>query len=231
MKKRNFVLAFVSLFSMFFSVSTSFVSASENVNVETFETDELIELTSEFGQTLIVPAEVTLIEGETDSNDVKEFTQVIDFDTQNVEVVEENISFLSDVLFKKVSAAGGNSNVYGWDSTGGVKGNITVSYLVDSAGKYKITSISGGYQVYDSATQVVSQSVISGCSGGGITQRKTYSPSSSSWSFATGFTQYVKANMYSVGGATNTIKLKRNSSQWTMTVQNLLFQAGGAIIK
>lgn len=233
MKKRKMIFMFIALIGMFSGLfKSTYASASEKNNVEIFETNELIELTSESGETISIPAEVTLIEGDIDNNNETDFTQIIDFDTQNITPeAEENFSFLSNLLFKKVSAAGGSSNVYGWDSTGGIKGNITVHYLVDSLGKYKITSISGGYEIHDTATQVLSQSVISGCSGAGVSQRKTYYPTSSSWSFATGFTQYVKPNLYSVGGATNTLKLKRNSSQWTMTIQNLLFQSGGAIIK
>jgi len=101
-------------------------------------------------------------------------------------------------------------------------------YSVDNYGKYKITSVSGGYAVYDSITQVLSQSVIVGCSGGGITQRRTFYPTSSSWTLYPEFTNYVNPNLYSIGGANNTLSLKRNFSQWTMTVQNTLFQSGGS---
>ena len=236
MKKALTIIETLFLMSIIFVVfGSNTASASEKNTVQTFESEGLIQLKSDKDEEVTVPANVTILSAETDQG-VTEYTQIIDFNTQDAQPKNEKdinkLAFVDNYLFKSVQAStGGSKYVYGWDSTGGVKGNITVVYSVDNYGKYKITSVSGGYAVYDSITQVLSQSVIVGCSGGGITQRRTFYPTSSSWTLYPEFTNYVNPNLYSIGGANNTLSLKRNSSQWTMTVQNTLFQSGGMVLK
>lgn len=231
-KTFSFIPALLVTIMALFIFGNTTASASEKNIVESFETEELINLVSENNEEVSIPATVTLTSEETNPGLV-EYTQTIDFDTQDATPKESNsndnsLSLLDSFLFKKVQASGGGSNyVYGWDSTGGVKGNITVNYSIDNYGKYKITSVSGGYNIYDTATQILSQKVVIGCSGGGITQIKTYYPTASSWTLYPGFINYVKSNVLSIGGANNTLSLRRNSSNWTMTVQNIIFENGG----
>ncbi len=109
-----------------------------------------------------------------------------------------------------------------WDSTYSVLAWTTNYYDVkySSITEYKLTSVSGGYTISQSGVQITSQALKYGCSDIFNTQIGNKSPTSSSWSYNTGFTKYISpANGSYVMGNNVTLNIKRGSS-WTLYLQN-----------
>ncbi|MDH6402762.1 hypothetical protein M2139_002668 [Enterococcus sp. PF1-24] len=166
--------------------------------------------------------------------------QEIEFNTSDIVEITETeddfnlAKFVDNLFFEKAYAAtSGNQTKDGWDSSYGVNGRVTVYYKKDNSNRYLITSVSGGYSNYDSSIQITDQSVAVACAGGESSgQKKSFYPgTSSSWSYNTGFSTYVTPAIYAIGGGQVTINLKRNSSRWSLNVNNILFSAGSMPIR
>lgn len=116
-----------------------------------------------------------------------------------------------------------------WDTTSSVKFSSTI-YLDEQGGidkPVKLTKVTGGYTISDSTVQITSQTILAGCSDSygpaPVTQSKTFSPKSSSFSYSTGFTKYSKTanGLKGMVGAKYSAKLKRGGSTWSFSFDNL----------
>lgn len=128
---------------------------------------------------------------------------------------------------------GGNKGAYGNDSTVSVMAYSTIYYdtkTIDSLLYYRLRTVSGYYTLLDSSMQVIGQHVkyaqsgLSTESGAWTNGPIEKTPTASSWSYNTGFTNYLFPTEYSVTGVNYTIKMKRSggSSTWEYTLQNHL---------
>ena len=76
-------------------------SASEKSTVQTFESEGLIQLKSDKDEEVTVPANVTILSAETDQG-VTEYTQIIDFNTQDAQPKNEKdinkLAFLDNYI-------------------------------------------------------------------------------------------------------------------------------------
>lgn len=130
----------------------------------------------------------------------------------------------SDIVSAAAASYSGNKYASTWDSTGSIQAYLTIyyTYTNDLSPQYLFTSIAGGYTRADSQVSVASQSLTYGYSGIKGSSSVTKYPTSSSWSYTTGFTTYNPGYSLKLGG-NYTLNLKRGtSSTWTLYLQNNL---------
>lgn len=146
-------------------------------------------------------------------------------DTYEYKMVIEDQDTLNSTSYISTFSSG-NKDLSKKDSSYSVEGYLKISYDVGTyrnADAYKLTKVSGGYTILDGTVSVSSQSVtygISGVSNEGVVQmHNTKKPTSSSWSYSTGYTPYlVLVDNYSFG-ATYNLTLKRySSSTWNLSL-------------
>ncbi|GEM_PF-5748907 len=124
----------------------------------------------------------------------------------------------------------GNTYLDKWDNSLGVLGYCTIYYSIstDSYGVaiYNLTKVTGGYTISDSSISVSSQNLVYGAVGTGptgmVNNSNTKTPTSSSWSYNTGYSKYIAFAGYYTFGATYTLNLSRTTSNWSLTLNNLL---------
>ena len=111
----------------------------------------------------------------------------------------------------------------------------TVYYYLDNDGGmqyYKYYKTKGSYAILNSSFSVKSQKVDMGCCGArkdnGLyySKTKTYTPTASSWTVSTGFSEYVYKDPFNASwfcvGVNYYITLKSGSYVTTVSTQNLL---------
>lgn len=118
-----------------------------------------------------------------------------------------------------------------YDSTVSVQGYCTIYYYekdVSGMTYYCFVRTSGGYSIIDSSVRVASQEVIYGQNG--ILQPRYQEvsekyPTSSSWSYDTGYTDYVFLTEWNNLGVTYNMTLQRTSgsSQWSYQLMNQIW--------
>lgn len=130
-------------------------------------------------------------------------------------------------------STGGSKEAHGNDKTISVKASSTIYYdtkTIDNVVYYRFHTVSGFYSLLDSSIQIADQNVKYAQSG--ISQNTFVksngpferTPKSSSWTYSTGFTDYLFNNDASITGANYTLTLRRNggSSTWEYTLHNHL---------
>jgi hypothetical protein len=129
----------------------------------------------------------------------------------------------------KVSSSTGNTNITGTDNTVSVRGYCTIYYTIFNytPRQRRLTSVSGGYTILDSAISVTKQSVNYGQVGlgssGTVNETATRTPTGRTFSYSTGFTKTLAGGYpYSMFGMNYWITMKRTSSTWTLHIQNQL---------
>lgn len=118
----------------------------------------------------------------------------------------------------------------GWDSNGAIRGYVTYYFDrsdVDGFPAVQVKKVSGGYEVHDSAFYVKSQEILYGQVGPGsdgfaTNERVTKKPTSSSWSYNTGFTSHVITGEGTVYGVNYTLTVSRQNSTAATTTFTIL---------
>ncbi|MDE8563289.1 hypothetical protein PNH38_05235 [Anoxybacillus rupiensis] len=187
---------------------------SLNLNVETFETSQLLE-----------------------TREYEDGSVEKDYAITTFAIANEPTNTLSTV-----SDEGGSQNRYKWDSTLGVKAYSTVYYSIvsDPRGSkhWDITSVSGGWQIEDNTYILSGMKVVIGQNGwsywGGIVtaQSVTKYPSSRTYSYTapSSWVPVVASGSFTPTGSgvgmNSTVTIKRdsahNTSSWTLSLTNNL---------
>lgn len=141
------------------------------------------------------------------------------FNSENREVTAETTIYEIEVC------ATASSTDFEYDPTKNVKGELTIYWdksTYNGNSTRKLSKVSGKYVIEDSAASVLSQKVIYGQVGPGpgqlagvnevVNSDNAKKPTSSSWSYNTGFKGYTLSGSESIFGAKNFITIKRSSS-------------------
>ena len=177
----------------------------------------------------IIPATKTniMVCGLGDTNDVAAY-QI----TKEVPVNADESIMAKTVVFSVpnyVITGETSDSSKGWDSAHSVEGTVTVTYEVSSYEGVRILrmkTVSGGYRIVDTSFSVKAQRVIYGQTGtgpDGLGTNETISdpkrPTTSSWSYNTGFKGFVADGGAIYSGATYWIDIERQSYSSTIQIQ------------
>lgn len=210
MKKR--IISCILVLILILTSGTS-VLAAEIVedNVETAIENGYALLTNENGDVYYVKLdeEAVTVQSKTPSNDELSVTKSVTISSDNI-----------------IPAATTKSNSEeAWDSTSSIKAYTTINYKEDGTPTtYLLTSVSGGFEYYDLDVDVTNQKLIMACKGpfpSYTDQKVTKYPSSTSFWYSTGFTDYVNTYIAEIG-ASYTLTIERNGSSWTLILLNSL---------
>lgn len=160
---------------------------------------------------------------------------LVDQDDNKIDLVTYEIDTTSltkqnkDAMKSKtyVTRASGTLTEDGFEQTGGVYVYITIYYTTrgTTPDEYLLTKVSGGYAIQDPQISVTSQSIRYACVGNwpilDNSQNVSRSPTTSSWSYNTGFTRYFILDGASIG-ANSLTKFKRGASTWSLQLINNL---------
>lgn len=190
-----------------------------------YKADDLGVLVNEDGKEYPIEGTVTDTIVEEDENEVFGITEY-HMDLSDVaEDSSDNIllSYSNNILFTNVYADSNNTSANSiWDSTVSVKLNMTVYWRKYDSGHINITKVAGGYTISDKSVSVTSSQVYV-VQGSGDLQARTYYPGqSASWSYNTGFTKVGNTGWVTKKYAEYTAYLKRNSSTWSVILDNVL---------
>ena len=126
-------------------------------------------------------------------------------------------------------ASSGSKQEIDYDSVYTIKGYVTIYYtnlVIEGTSCQRLTKVAGGYTWLDGAgTKIVSQNVYYGMTGMGsslyVNETDSKSPTTSSFSYPTGFKGAVNTEGPYALGATYTINLKRiaSGSTWKLQIQ------------
>lgn len=132
-------------------------------------------------------------------------------------------------LLDAITRSGGGSTYrYDWDSSGGVKAYVTVSYT-DLGNKISLNRVSGGYEKHDHSLSIVSQVLTMGATDHAHIQNADRYPTSASWSYAAPASRGAVDNapgFYKYLGGYYRIDIKRSGSPWRLEVINNLLSQG-----
>lgn len=106
------------------------------------------------------------------------------------------------------------------DSTISMEATLTSTYVANAANNaILLTGVSGSWKPLDSRTSIKSARLVYGCSSISlVTQTGTKYPTSSPFSYSTGFSKYVAKNGGSEVGSRLTLTLARGGSTWNFTL-------------
>lgn len=168
-------------------------------------------------------------QGESFEIPMYEFNEVV-CSTGNETVVANTYVYDLPDPEEVTRATTGNTNVNATDASSSIKGRLTIYYTyiynADGLEFRRLTKVTGGYTIVDNAFSVASQRVEAiqfGVSPSGGTSESCgpFYPSSSSWSYNTGFSDSVSLSFDHQFGAKYLLTVKRQSS-WTFEVRNFL---------
>lgn len=174
-----------------------------------------------------IEAELKNSYGETYSVKIFEVANSFDkIDDANILNDEFSKTYLISLEDKYIQALSGNNYKEKWDSSLGVKADLTVYYNTKGTTpeEYLLTKVSGGWTIADTSISLSNREVYYVSEGSFpqpvYNQHSTKTPTTNSFNYNTGFTKYV-AEDFSLVGATSKVTLKRGtSSTWTLTLPN-----------
>lgn len=168
--------------------------------------------------TLPVNPEQNSINTSTVNGDINVTTDVIvsipDDDSDTPDINISTRTKVNDAL----SIASSQTNT-GSDSSGSYKASITCTYNSNTSG-YLLTKVNGSWTKQDPNVSISNREVIYACtSGTQQSQRTVKKPSSSTYSYSTGYSKRVKDVGSTLLGGVASCKLKRGTgSKWNFTV-------------
>lgn len=200
----------------------------ENDTQNIYKIDEVAVLTNEKGESYTGSGivENNIIE-ETDEGVLGVTTYQIDLSDIDEKIDGNNDSFIStfsSIFSTKVYADSNNTSSNEiWDPTISVKLRMTVRWIKYDSGHINITGVSGGYSRSDASVYVTGSQVFVGQGMSTAQQTRTYYPGTSSyWNYSTGFTKVGNQGWITHKYVKYTANLKRNSSTWTVVLDNVL---------
>ena len=247
---RLLVLSLVALFLLAFPLSTH--AQQEDVTCENDRVEALIQMNNEYieknYQQLLFDSlrsekenfprlSDSLATQDNQVNEAGEFTTVTRTvqDETPLPECQDQPGLYAKTLVQGIFATdgGGSKGEYNNDPTVSVTLYSTIYYdykIIDGLQYYRLRQVSGNYEMLDSSIQVTSQSVQYAQSGwststGAINEGpRYYGPSTVSWSFLSGYTNFLLPSDYTLTGANYTVNLKRSngSSTWSFTLYNHL---------
>lgn len=190
---------------------------STNTNSSEYEEPKFFELTNEDGTKYLVHAFKYENENETQKNNENQYTEtyVASLENQYIYPLEETIT------------ARNTASNEDWDSSLGVKTYLTLTYDKNpGTNDYLLTNVSGGWYRSDKSITVSDRQVITVCRDMARQYQHTlYNPTSDTFSYDTGYTQYVTGTSdSSILGASTLATLSRGTrSKWKLEFDFTLF--------
>jgi len=137
---------------------------------------------------------------------------------------EKSISYLASLSDAKLVAStrAGFWDEY-WDKTGSVLFSMTITYSTNSSNYIQMTNVKGEYSIKQSGIQVAKQSVVYRQLSAyvGVEEYGAKYPTSSSFNYDTGFTEWVPNNEATqVFGANWSGTINRGSDSWKFEFLN-----------
>ena len=217
---------FTSLFGMMLTIANCFtiINAEEKKSDNSFE--PVIQLNNDAILEAFQTSDIDVFDNTIVLSKTSEKSQT-EICSEMIYLVPKDGLSAEDLISR---AAGGNKYAYDFDSSYSVKAFSTVHYTKDTSvvpNKIKLTKVTGGYEIQDMNTVVVSAKLIMACYGTGqlINQRTEFYPTSNSWTY------YAPSNWVGVApdfaggiGANYILTLKRsyNSTTWTFSLNNMV---------